>query len=747
MLLSIVLMIKNEEKFLGKTLKALDKIRTKINTELIILDTGSTDKSVEIAKLYTDKIYFEKWNDNFAEMRNKSISYAKGDWILILDADEELLECERMIDFFKSQLYKEYNCASVELKNINSEDGNSYSKSLNLRLFKNKDFRYEGAIHEQPMYKDPVYNNIAVFNHYGYLYIDEEFKQKKLERNEKILLKEIKKDPKNPYINFQLAKNFMALNYKEEALSYMEKAMKLYRKFKCIPEYVYSNLARFYVDLGQFDKCENVCIEYIQKKDDKNIDIYYFLAVSQGFLYKYTESLNSYKRYIYLVDNYDKSTQANSVYADGITIGLIEYAQIGIARNYYYLGKYEEVVNKIKKISLDEIKNLYDVYIISLCKTNNLHELLNIYKNKLTSYSEKKQFKDNTEKIILKLSHEDRQKLYKILSEIDDNYGVLNKVRLGLQLSVEECNNILTKESDDYYGELIYFLLKEGCDLIEILDGVHSIYIDKYILYLVQNKKDIVSDICTYVIDFRNTLNINKLNIITCVIKNLIKNVDLSKDKYKWLFLMYINYEYECIKFKYNNMLSDEQILKYIKDEDEKFIINFNLLQFKKNNDKLQYIKSMKSILIENPIYKDGIEIFIDELKKEINEANEINRLKESFRDIIKKYLNNGKILEADMKITDYKKTFGIDAEIINLSSILEMMKGNFVNADNILKKAYLLDKYNYDVIFNIACIKEILGEYEESISFLNNIVVNCENQCVVLESKEKIKNLREGRV
>ncbi|UPA31406.1 hypothetical protein L0P85_04530 [Terrisporobacter glycolicus] len=51
------------------------------------------------------------------------------------------------------------------------------------------------------------------------------------------------------------------------------------------------------------------------------------MAISQSFLYKYEESLNSYEIYIYLVDNYDISTQANSIYADGITVGLKEYAQ------------------------------------------------------------------------------------------------------------------------------------------------------------------------------------------------------------------------------------------------------------------------------------------------------------------------------------------------------------------------------------------------------------------------------------
>ena len=57
MLLSIVMMVKNEERYLDKTLYALNDLRKDIDTELIILDTGSTDSTVEIAKKYTDKAY------------------------------------------------------------------------------------------------------------------------------------------------------------------------------------------------------------------------------------------------------------------------------------------------------------------------------------------------------------------------------------------------------------------------------------------------------------------------------------------------------------------------------------------------------------------------------------------------------------------------------------------------------------------------------------------------------------------
>ncbi|MDC0804956.1 glycosyltransferase, partial [Clostridium paraputrificum] len=92
MLLSIVMMVKNEERYLEKTLKSLDGIRKLIDAELVILDTGSTDSTIEIANKFTSNVYFEKWNYDFSDMRNKSISYAKGEWVLILDADEVLID-------------------------------------------------------------------------------------------------------------------------------------------------------------------------------------------------------------------------------------------------------------------------------------------------------------------------------------------------------------------------------------------------------------------------------------------------------------------------------------------------------------------------------------------------------------------------------------------------------------------------------------------------------------------------------
>ena len=121
MLLSVAMIVKNEEKNIERCLKALGALDNKIDYEIIVVDTGSEDKTFEIAEKYTKKVYFHKWNEDFAAMRNKSISYCKGQWILVLDADEVLENPKELIKFFKSGECNGCNSATLRFKNMLSE--------------------------------------------------------------------------------------------------------------------------------------------------------------------------------------------------------------------------------------------------------------------------------------------------------------------------------------------------------------------------------------------------------------------------------------------------------------------------------------------------------------------------------------------------------------------------------------------------------------------------------------------------
>src|SRR3989344_3480106 len=84
--LSLCMITKNEELLIRNCLNSVKDLVE----EIIIVDTGSIDNTKLIAKKFTNKVFDFKWNDDFAEARNESLKYAGGDWILILDADEEL---------------------------------------------------------------------------------------------------------------------------------------------------------------------------------------------------------------------------------------------------------------------------------------------------------------------------------------------------------------------------------------------------------------------------------------------------------------------------------------------------------------------------------------------------------------------------------------------------------------------------------------------------------------------------------
>lgn len=744
MLLSIVMMIKNEERYLDKTLNALVPLMNEIDSELIILDTGSIDSSIEIAKKYTDKVYFEKWNNDFGKMRNESISYASGEWILILDADEELTNYDKLKEFFNSKMYLKYNSATIMLKNIFSQDKTSYNISPMIRLFKNdEEFGYKGAIHEQPIFKRPIFNGLANFNHYGYLFEDEEIRQLKDDRNKKILLKEIEEKPNDPYINYQLGKQYIISNDYEDAIYYMEKGYKIYETIGYIPIFVTLDLASLYIDLKEFNKCEKLCLRYI-KKDNKNIDIYYYLALSQKNLNKYTQSVENYNRYLYLIENYDTTTQANEPECNSDTLVHKDKCTVNILDIYYKLEMYDEVVKKIDELSNSVIEESYLVIFMSLYKLNKEAKLIDIYNKISTSIVQKNKFKIAMEVILKRIKEKDKEKIYELLSNIEDNYGTLNKIRLGNILEEKQYNEILTNESEAYYGDIVYHAIEQGIDIERLLDGTDYISIQNYMNYIVNNRRDCIFKLFNYLECAPNTLNIKKVQLYSCISKSLLTNGGLTKDKHKILFSMYIRYTYENIKLTYNQKLYDEEIINLLRVEEDQFVFDINKINALRNIDQLEYIRALKNSIIKHQTHKKSIQFLIDEFEIELNESNELKELKLKYKSIIENSIGIGNLKDAITMITEYESIFKTeDEEILNMKAIIAIMNNELKDAEKLLKKSWLLNNNNFNTIFNIAYLKEISGDIEEAISFYKLIIHRCKDSAITADAKEKINEYK----
>ncbi len=105
--ISLCMIVKNEEKTLAR---CLDTVKDLVD-EIVIVDTGSTDNTKKIARKYTDKVYDFKWCDDFSKARNFSFSKATKDYIMWLDADDVILEKDRI----KLKTLKENFDSSIDM--------------------------------------------------------------------------------------------------------------------------------------------------------------------------------------------------------------------------------------------------------------------------------------------------------------------------------------------------------------------------------------------------------------------------------------------------------------------------------------------------------------------------------------------------------------------------------------------------------------------------------------------------------
>ncbi|MBE5873153.1 MAG: glycosyltransferase family 2 protein [Lachnospiraceae bacterium] len=162
--ISLCMIVKNEERVLARCLDSVADLMD----EIIIVDTGSTDATKEIAARYTDKIYDFAWIDDFSAARNFAFSKANMEYIYSADADEVLDEENRE----KYRILKENLLSEIEL--VQMKYGNqlafdsvyNFDEEYRPKLFKRKrDFVWEGAIHETVRLEPVVYDSDIVITH------------------------------------------------------------------------------------------------------------------------------------------------------------------------------------------------------------------------------------------------------------------------------------------------------------------------------------------------------------------------------------------------------------------------------------------------------------------------------------------------------------------------------------------------------------------------------------------------------
>lgn len=223
------MIVRDEENAIAR---CLDSVKDFVD-EMIIVDTGSKDRTVEICMSFGAKVFHYEWNNHFAQARNYSLSQASGDWLLWLDADEEIKQAS--FDQLKEEIFeqKEKSVFSVQLVNHYGSQPPCEDKAFVIahpRIFRNHiGIRYNNAIHEQlnlleVLKEDEIgFLPLKVY-HYGYM--DEVVANKdKANRNIELIKKEIKKNENDSWLNYHLASEYYRIQELEAAFEYVNKAI------------------------------------------------------------------------------------------------------------------------------------------------------------------------------------------------------------------------------------------------------------------------------------------------------------------------------------------------------------------------------------------------------------------------------------------------------------------------------------------------------------------------------------------
>ena len=296
--LSVCIISKDEEKNIEKCIKSVKKLAD----EVIVVDTGSTDNTVKIAKRLGAKVIIATWENDFSKARNISLDNATKEWILVLDCDEIIAKSDfpKIRSLMNLKDYEAFN-----LKIMNFENGRGVFEAVVLRLFRNRDeFRFQGKIHEQiassiVKFKDEksIGNSDAIIKHYGY---DKELVdiEAKKERNLNLLLSYSEAD-KNAYYYYALANEYYRMQNLDKAIEIYKISINKLDISNGIPIY-YPYLANNLVSIYYNQKNFKSCIDIIQKFKAEIVDFKYLYLMEAicyfdiGKVSKASECLDNY---------------------------------------------------------------------------------------------------------------------------------------------------------------------------------------------------------------------------------------------------------------------------------------------------------------------------------------------------------------------------------------------------------------------------------------------------------------------
>jgi glycosyltransferase involved in cell wall biosynthesis len=272
------MIVKNEEKTLPGCLASA----APYVDEVVVVDTGSTDRTVEIAESFGAQVHHFEWVDDFAAARNESLRHATGEWVLQLDADERLnlSGCPTGLRDAAAAPGVDAYVVMIRCHHGVESSKSCYGVNHNYRFFR----RIPGIFYEKPVhesvdhslrrYRAATANAPFVIDHYGYD-VDASDLNRKLERNLAILERTADKDPHDPFVLYYLANTYEALGRRGESLAVLKRGLELEGTPDVLQAMLLNTMSRSCLFAGDYRNTIETSIRSLDIEPNQNTARYY----------------------------------------------------------------------------------------------------------------------------------------------------------------------------------------------------------------------------------------------------------------------------------------------------------------------------------------------------------------------------------------------------------------------------------------------------------------------------------------
>lgn len=296
--ISLCMIVRDEAEHLAHCLSsAADAV-----DEIIVVDTGSGDDTVSVAKRFGAQVISFPWQDDFSLARNAGLDHATGDWILYLDADE-VLDASAKETLRTIALHKEFEGFLLQIHNYVGQGDQGATINPVLRMFRNRpEHRFEGRIHEQIATCICSQRPNAAFHitdvkihHYGYL--KEIIKRKdKIGRNLQLLRQTLEEKPDDPFHLYNIGVEYLRISETKQAMEAFRKARTLVDpKAISYAHLLYKYEIRCLQAMNQLQEALQLCEEGIGLYPDYT-DLHHLCGVIQSTLGNQSDAAASLHR-------------------------------------------------------------------------------------------------------------------------------------------------------------------------------------------------------------------------------------------------------------------------------------------------------------------------------------------------------------------------------------------------------------------------------------------------------------------